>query len=89
MGQEKEEIETEFWWAEEEMDKEIGAKKGKMWRESKKLNTRPDPVNKSTEDPYVEYCVPKSWTKYAKRTRTRQEDKINEGAINTRTKEIR
>eukprot|EP00959_Pyramimonas_sp_CCMP1952_P180739 3779195-Pyramimonas_sp.AAC.1 len=48
------------------MDKELGVEKSKAWRESGKLDTRPDPITGSDQDPLKEYKVPREVTQYAK-----------------------
>jgi hypothetical protein len=49
------------WWAQEEMEKNLGEKKATRWRESGLLPSRPDRVTGDAEDPFKEYGVPKDW----------------------------
>ena len=49
------------WWAMEEMDKQMGEKKGLAWRQSGKLPKRPCPVTNSEEEHLVVYGIPKNW----------------------------
>jgi hypothetical protein len=53
------------WWSREKMDTELGAKKAAAWRESCKLQTRPDPVTGSDDPDYVEYGCPEDWSSLA------------------------
>ena len=48
-------------WAWEEMDLNMGAAKGKAWRESGLLPSEPCPLTKSTSDDLKVYIVPVAW----------------------------
>ena len=50
-----------FWWAEEEMDTNMGARKAKSWRDSGKMIVRPCPLTGSMEEHLKVYGVPRHW----------------------------
>ena len=53
------------WWSAEKMDQEMGPKKAKHWRDSKRLRWRPDSVTGSTLDDFKEWGVPQDWERLA------------------------
>jgi hypothetical protein len=53
------------WFAWEQMDRELGAKKGVIWRKCGILPTRPCPVTKSRDEDVVQYGCPRDWEEYS------------------------
>eukprot|EP00959_Pyramimonas_sp_CCMP1952_P144452 3023848-Pyramimonas_sp.AAC.1 len=49
------------WWSAHKMDQELGSAKGKHWRESNLLASRPDSLTGSTDEQFVEWAVPLNW----------------------------
>ena len=49
------------WWSMEQMDINMGAQKGKHWRDSKLLPDRADSLTGSLDPNFIEYGVPHDW----------------------------
>ncbi|CAK0884087.1 unnamed protein product, partial [Prorocentrum cordatum] len=49
------------WWSAHKVDQELGSAKGKHWRESNLLASRPDSLTGSADEQFVEWAVPLNW----------------------------